>query len=81
MALSEREVSQVATLPGFQRPVEDKIFILPKSESFAIRRPVFFINEAISVVLLPGDAHKSKILSFGFGSNTITGSMLEISCT
>src|SRR3989344_3532781 len=58
---------------------EARIFILPRFISFAIKIPEFFIPEAICVVLLPGDAHKSITISFSFGLREIIGSILEIS--
>lgn len=41
--------------------------------SFANRIPVFFMSDAIWVVLPAGAAHMSKTLSFGWGQSAITG--------
>jgi len=60
---------------------EIRIFVLSDFRSFAIRVPLFCILAAIWVVLEPGDAKRSKINSFGFGSRAIVGSIEEISWT
>ena len=64
--------------PHLERFAES-ILILPCETSFAIRVPVFCIFDAIWVVLLPGEEHKSRIVSFGFGLRARTGSIDAIS--
>uniref|UniRef100_A0A6B0UM36 Uncharacterized protein n=1 Tax=Ixodes ricinus TaxID=34613 RepID=A0A6B0UM36_IXORI len=43
--------------------------------SLANRSPVFFMMAAMWVVLPPGAAHMSRILSFSWGARAMTGSM------
>ncbi len=64
--------------PHFSKFVE-RILILPMFKSLAIIVPWFSMYIAICEVLLPGEAHKSRIKSFGFGFSAIGGSIEETS--
>ena len=64
----------VFVAPFFSR-LDARIFILSSLKSFAIIVPWFCMYTAICDVLLPGEAHRSRTNSPGFGSSAIGGSI------
>ena len=68
----------VFVTPHFPR-FDERILILSIFKSFAIIVPWFCMYIAIWEVLLPGDAQRSRISSFGFGFRAMGGSIEETS--